>query len=37
MRELSDVTQRLEHAEDVNREMADMLRGMGIRYEPTWA
>jgi predicted Zn finger-like uncharacterized protein len=35
--QLADAIQRLERAEDLNREMADTLRGMGVRYEPTWA
>jgi hypothetical protein len=35
--QLAEITQRLEHAEDLNREMAAMLRGMGIRWQPTWA
>ena len=35
--QLADAIQRLERAEDLNREMAGTLRGMGLRYEPTWA
>jgi predicted Zn finger-like uncharacterized protein len=35
--QLADAIQRLERAEDLNREMAGTLRGMGLRFEPTWA
>jgi predicted Zn finger-like uncharacterized protein len=35
--QLADANLRLEHAEDRNREMSAMLRGVGIRWEPTWA
>jgi predicted Zn finger-like uncharacterized protein len=35
--QFADVSQRLDHAEQLNHEMAAMLRGMGVRWQPTWA
>ena len=35
--QFAEISQRLEHAEHLNHEMGAMLRGMGIRWQPSWA